>query len=162
MVVYASNCHLIMNGRVLLKLANRGVSKGYWNCPGGRMEKGETPEECAIREVKEETGLEVRKLMKHGIIRFSFQDGVPDHVVHLFSSKSFSGRVRNSKEGKLKWFGIDRMPFDRMWDDDRYWFEVMLEKRRFEASFRFGRDRRVSSYSIRFRQGPRTIARFSR
>jgi mutator protein MutT len=153
MTVYAANCHLIKGNRVLLKLANKGVSKGYWNCPGGKMEKGETPEECAVREVREETGLRVKSMVRHGTLRFSFSDGsTPDWVVYLFSARSFSGKIRSSDEGRLRWFGIDRIPYDRMWDDDRYWFRLILEKRRFDARFRFGKDRKVLDYSMRFRQ----------
>ena len=150
MVVYASNCHLLRNGRVLLKMANRGVSKGYWNCPGGRIERGETPEECAIREVKEETGLDAKGLFEHGKLRFAFADGTPDWVVHLFSSKNFSGKARNSREGRLRWFNIGGIPYNRMWDDARYWVQLMLDGRKFDAGFRFDRSRRISSYSIRF------------
>jgi 8-oxo-dGTP diphosphatase len=153
MVVYAANCHLIKGNKVLLKLANKGVSEGYWNCPGGKMEKGETPAECAIREVKEETGLSVKSLFRHGSLRFSFADGSnPDWVVHLFSSSDFSGTVRDSDEGRLRWFDIGRVPYGKMWDDDRYWFGLILEKRRFDARFSFGKDRKVSSYSMKFRQ----------
>jgi 8-oxo-dGTP diphosphatase len=151
MTVYAANCHLIKGNRVLLKLANQGVSKGYWNCPGGKMEKGETPRECAIREVKEETGLDVKNLFAHGKLSFFFaRDKNPDWVVYLFSSKSFSGRMRGSSEGRLKWFGMDRIPYDKMWDDDRYWLSLMFDKRRFDASFVFDKDNRISNLVIKF------------
>ena len=151
MTVYAANCHLIKGDKVLLKLANQGVSKGYWNCPGGKMEKGETPMECAIREVREETGLNVKNLFEHGKLIFSFAGGSnPDWVVHLFSSKSFSGRMRDSSEGRLKWFDIDSIPYDRMWDDDRYWLDLMFGRKRFDASFFFDKKNRVSRFSISF------------
>lgn len=152
MTTYATGCHLIRGGKLLLKMANRGISKGYWNFPGGRMEGGETPEACVAREVMEETGLRVKDLTAHGVLRFSFYgESRPSNVVYVFSTEHFSGRIKSTKEGRLRWFDIDNMPFDKMWDDDRYWFPMMLKKGRFDASFRFDRNRRVSSYSVRFR-----------
>ena len=151
MAIYAANCHLIKGNKVLLKLANQGVSKGYWNCPGGKMERGETPEECAIREVKEETGLKVKRLFEHGKLIFSFAGGSnPDWVVHLFSSKSFSGSMRDSDEGRLEWFDIDKIPYNKMWDDDRYWLGLMFDGKRFDANFNFDKNNKISSFSIRF------------
>ena len=62
MVIEATICHVIRGRRLLLKRANRGISVGKWNAPGGKIEAGETPEECAQREVLEETGLSVSRL----------------------------------------------------------------------------------------------------
>ncbi len=153
MTIYAANCHIIKGKKLLLKLANQGVSRGYWNCPGGKMERGETPRECGIREVKEETGLDVKNLFEHGKLSFFFAGGKsPDWVVYLFSSKSFSGRMRDSSEGRLKWFGIDKIPYDKMWDDDRYWLQLMLDKRRFDASFVFDKNNRIIDLKISFPQ----------
>ena len=151
MAMRATGCHLIRGNKVLLKMANRGVSKGYWNFPGGRIERGETPEECVVREVFEETGLHVKNLMVHGVLRFTMHgESRPSYIVYVFSTRSFSGRMRGSEEGELRWFDIGRMPFDRMWDDDRYWFPLVLGKKRFDASFRFDKNNKISSYRIRF------------
>ena len=94
-------CHVINDGSVLLKLATRGVSKGKWNGPGGKIDAGETPEACAIREVLEETGLDVKNLFYHGELRFHMDGGEDlSFIVHLFSTKSFEGRSNPQMRGK--------------------------------------------------------------
>src|SRR5574337_183736 len=115
MVERATNCHIIdkKRGRMLLKLATRGASKGKWNCLGGKIEKGESPANGAIREVHEESGLKIRKPFYHGKLRFHVYG--KKFEVSLFSTSSFSGRLRSTDEGKLKWFSLSKIPYEKMW-----------------------------------------------
>lgn len=145
-------CHVIDGDNVLLKMATRGVSEGRWNAPGGKIDEGETPENCAIREVLEETGLRIRDLKSHGVINFHM-DGKNDivFIVHLFSTKNFSGSLNSTEEGEVRWFRRKDIPLERMWDDDNYWLDFMFQGRRFNADFYFDKEnKKVIKYGIEF------------
>ncbi|MDE1822898.1 MAG: 8-oxo-dGTP diphosphatase [Candidatus Micrarchaeota archaeon] len=152
MTVRATNCHIIdrKKGRMLLKLATRGVSKGKWNCLGGKIEKGESASNGAIREVYEESGLRIRKPFYHGTLMFHVYGKVFN--VSLFSTSSFSGRMRRTDEGRLKWFYFDKLPYGEMWDDDKYWIVPMLHGRVFDSEFYYDkRNKKVIKAVIRIR-----------
>ncbi len=155
MVMRATLCHVINNNRLLLKKATRGISKGKWNGPGGKFEKGETPEQCAIRETLEETGITMHRPLFHGKLYF-FMDGKRRLSIEgfLFSTKSFSGKVKSSEEGPVKWFDIGKLPKNCMWDDDQYWLNLMLSGRRFDAYIYYDKsNEKVIEYRIRLLKG---------
>ena len=136
-----------------MKRAIRGISKGKWNAPGGKIEAGESPKENARREVREETGLRVRKLFYHGVIDFFMGGGRKlDIRLHLFSTRQFQGRMTSTDEGEVRWFEATEIPFSEMWDDDKYWIQLMLAGSRFNAKFYYDRaNRKVTDYEIRSR-----------
>lgn len=147
----ATLCHVIDGNRLLLKEATRGISKGKWNGPGGKFEKGETPEQCAIRETLEETGIRMSRPFFHGKLYF-FMDGKRRLSIEgfLFSTKRFSGRIKSSEEGPVKWFDINKLPKSQMWDDDQYWFSLMLSGKRFDAYIYYDKDnKKVTEYRIK-------------
>jgi 8-oxo-dGTP diphosphatase len=151
LVIEATICHIFDGRRLLLKKATRGISVGKWNAPGGKIEPGESPEENAKREVREETGLRIRDLFYHGSISF-FMDGGEelDIKVRLFSTRKFQGRLDSTDEGEVRWFEVTKIPLTNMWDDDRYWLHLMLAGGRFNAKFYYDRsNRRVTKYEIR-------------
>ena len=150
MVFEATICHIIGPKGLLLKKATRGVGKGKWNAPGGKVETGETARKSAKREVLEETNLKVKTLTFHGTILF-FMNGsrVLEAKVHVFSTRDFTGTPRSTDEGRVRWFGLARLPFDEMWDDDKYWLGFMLSGSKFDAKFYYARgDRAVKSFEI--------------
>ena len=150
MVIEATICHVIRGQRLLLKKANRGLSVGKWNAPGGKFESGEGPEECARREVFEETGLRVSQLFRHGALTFVMDGGKTLHTrAHLFSTSNAKGRVRSSDEGPVKWFPLDGLPFNEMWEDDRLWIPLMLRNIQFNATFAYDvANRHIVGFSI--------------
>ena len=144
----ATLCHIINGNLVLLKEATRGISRGKWNGPGGKIEEGESAEESARREVKEETGLDIGRLFYHGILRFKDTEGNGIMDVHLFSTSEYSGIQKDTEEGVLRWFPVSNLPWDAMWEDDRFWFWLMLSKRRFDADFVQNDEGRIRSCMI--------------
>ena len=153
MPVEASLCHIAQDRKLLLKKANSGISKGKWNGPGGKLERGETPIQNVIREVLEETSLHIVRPAYRGRIEF-YMDGrdALDYLVHVFLVRTFSGKPRSSPEGKVRWFDLERIPYAGMWDDDRYWLPLLLNGIEFDARFFYDEgNRRVVDYEIRSR-----------
>ena len=150
MVIEATICHVIRDRRLLLKKANRGISVGKWNAPGGKLEAGEAPEQCARREVQEETGLRIANLLYHGALTFMMDGGKTLHTkAHLFSTRKASGRARSSEEGPVKWFPLDHLPYHEMWEDDLLWMPLMLSGTKFNATFTYdAANRHVVGFAI--------------
>lgn len=151
MTVEASLCHILRDRRLLLKLANRGISSGKWNGPGGKLEPGETPRQNVIREVREETSLRIVDPVINGKIEFYMNAGdTLDFLVHVFRATKFSGRPRSGDEGRVRWFDLEKIPYAGMWDDDRYWLPLLLNGVKFNARFFYDeRNERVVDYEIR-------------
>lgn len=137
MTTQATLCYIFSSQGVLLQKKARGLfGEGRWNAPGGKVAAGETPERAAIREVHEETSLELGGIEKVGTLRF-FLGSTLDQLVHVFTAHDFIGEPKDGREGVLKWFALNRLPYDEMWEDDRYWVPVLLRHRPFEGSFVF-------------------------
>ncbi len=150
MVIEATICHIIRGKKLLLKKATRGISEGKWNAPGGKLEPGETPEECAKREVLEETGLRVSGLFYHGTLTFMMDGGKTLHTkAHVFSTRNAKGRARSSVEGPVRWCPIGKLPRGQMWEDDDFWVPMVLRSIRFNATFTYdAANRHVVGFSI--------------
>lgn len=114
--------------RVLLGRKKRGFGLGKWNGPGGKLEEGETIEECAIRECKEEVDVDLHEVQYMGYMDHFFADSdVHDLQVHVFLSRSFSGNAKETPELEPHWFSLEEIPLNQMWDDDRYWLHDCLQ-----------------------------------
>ena len=142
MTTEATLCTIIRDRRILLqKKASGRFGEGKWNGAGGKLRPGETPEECARREVREETGLHVRSLRLHGALRHYFGGrDKPDWIVYQFSVADFEGEPRESDEGALRWFPIGEIPYGEMWQDDERWLPLLLDGKDFEGDFYFNED----------------------
>lgn len=126
-------CFIINQDNVLLKKQARNIGAGKWNGSGGKVDEGESIEQACIREVKEETGLKVSNLFYHGTLEYIYDGKSESHLVHLFSTKTFSGTPRSTEEGEVKWFKISDIPYSQMWDADHYWLTAMLNEKKFNA-----------------------------
>jgi len=124
-------------GEVLLGMKKRGFGKGKWNGFGGKVEPGETIPQAAAREVLEECGLTVvpSSLHETATINFEFKGDPVLLEVHLFQTSEFSGKVAESDEMRPQWFKEAEVPFSEMWVDDKLWFPLMLQKKKFAAFF---------------------------
>lgn len=124
--------------KVLLGMKKRGFGAGRWNGFGGKVSQGETIQEAAKRELREEAGIKVNNLEKVGIINFEF-DGNPEILeVHIFKSDTFSGEPTESEEMKPQWWNINEIPFKDMWPDDIHWMPLFLNGKKFKGKFLFG------------------------
>ncbi len=156
MVTWATLVEIIDGDNLLLKRSTRGVSKSKWNGVGGKISDGETPEQNAVRETFEESGLTVKNLFYHGLLNF-YNDGKNEvgFAVHLFSTKDFSGKLLplSDDNGELKWFPLSNLPMSEMWQDDEYWMEHMLKMKKFDADFYFDEgNKHMTRHEIRLKK----------
>ncbi|MBN3305148.1 oxidized purine nucleoside triphosphate hydrolase [Amia ocellicauda] len=128
---------VVQPGRVLLGLKKRGFGAGKWNGFGGKVQPGESIEQAAERELFEECSLTVDALEKIGQIKFEFVGETELMDVHVFRADSFHGEPEESDEMRPQWFDWDKIPFERMWADDVFWFPLMLQKKKFRGYFKF-------------------------
>jgi 8-oxo-dGTP diphosphatase len=133
---------VIRDGSTLLILKKRGLGAGKINGPGGRIDPGETPMACAIREVQEELCVTPTGVQPAGELRFQFVDG---HSIHgyVFTASDCEGEPQETDEAVPRWTRIDDIPYDRMWADDRLWIPHMLAGRPFDGRFLFDGDAMV-------------------
>lgn len=119
---FGTLCYIKHNGKTLMlhriKKEN-DVHQGKWNGLGGKLEPGETPEECIIREVHEESGLVIRAPRLKGILTFPLFDGIDDWTVFVFVAHQFEGALKESSEGKLEWIDDERVLHLNLWEGDR-------------------------------------------
>ncbi len=132
-------CIVHKHPRVLLGMKKRGFGSGRWNGFGGKVEEGESIEESIKREMKEESGVELKDLKKIGIIDFEFMNNPETLEVHIFKSTSFKNEPMETDEMAPKWFYIDEIPFSEMWSDDVHWMPLFLKDKKFKGKFLFDR-----------------------
>ena len=95
-----------------------------WIGVGGHFEKGESPEECLVREVKEETGFTLHSFDFRGIVTF-VSDENPAEYMCLFTSKDFSGEMIQCNEGQLEWVDKSEVTNLNLWEGDRLFLELL-------------------------------------
>lgn len=95
-----------------------------WIGVGGKLEEGESPEECLLREVKEETGLTLTKFRYRGLVTFvSNQWGT--QYMHLFTATEYEGEIKECDEGNLEWVAKDRIEELNLWEGDKIFFRLL-------------------------------------
>jgi len=144
----ATLCYIIKNGKILLIKKKRGLGAGKYNGPGGKVEDGEDVFDSITREVEEELGIIPLNLELVGKIVFYWDDGEHDQTVFVFVSDNFEGKLISTDEAEPEWFPIDNIPFDKMWDDDKFWMPLMLKGRKFSGVFRFSSDHKLKDYIL--------------
>lgn len=146
--ILATLMFVVRDGQILLIRKKRGIGAGKVNGPGGKFEPGETALMCVLREVREELHIEVTNAQEMGELHFSFHCGsIPEIKCHVFMASSFTGVPEETDEAEPFWSPVDGIPYELMWQDDRYWLPSMLAGKRFKAFFTFEEDRMLD-YSL--------------
>jgi 8-oxo-dGTP diphosphatase len=127
------------DGQVLLIRKKRGLGAGKINGPGGRLDNGELPLQCAIREAQEELHITPTGVQPRGELAFQFVDGYA-LFVYVFSADGCDGEPQETDEATPIWTPLDAIPFDQMWADDRLWFPHLLDNQSFHGYFLFDGD----------------------
>jgi 8-oxo-dGTP diphosphatase len=138
--VRATLLFVIEPTRILLIEKKRGLGAGKINGPGGKLEPGETAEQAVIREAHEEIGICPTAPLSMAKLFFSFADGFSLEC-EVFTAHHFEGRLIETEEARPFWCPLDAIPYDRMWEDDRYWLPAVLAGDRVTAWFSFTGDR---------------------
>jgi 8-oxo-dGTP diphosphatase len=151
-------CYLRSGGRTLMIHRNSrpdDMHFGKWNAPGGKVEPGETPEECALREFYEETGLTVAGPRMRGVLTFPAFDDQEDWYVFVFTAEDYSGTLRKScPEGDLHWIDdrlLEELP---LWEGDKVFMKWLDDNRFFSGKFLYHKGG-FQSCSVVFHGGAR-------
>ncbi len=147
--------YFIKDGKIYLgvRVGGKDFGRGRLNGFGGDVEPGETIDQAAWREFKEESGLEIIAMEKRAVIEFSFEsEPVIVREVHVFWIFDCQGEPKDSKEmiGQLFFLSEVDDLYDRMWTGDRLWFPMFLEKKKFRGQVFYDnpKDKRIISSSF--------------
>jgi 8-oxo-dGTP diphosphatase len=136
----ATLCYVRNAGRTLMvhrvKKQN-DMHQGKWNGLGGKLEPGETPEECAAREIYEESGLRVHDLQLKGLLTFPAFANEEDWYAFVFVATRFDGELIDSPEGDLAWIEDTHLLELELWDGDRVFLRWLEQPGFFSAKFRY-------------------------
>ncbi len=122
-----SLCYIEKEGRYLMlhrtkKAADENRDK--WIGIGGKFEAGESPEDCMLREVREETGLSLSSWSFRGIVTFVSDEWGTEYM-HLFTADGFAGSLRDCDEGELEWVEKARIPSLPIWEGDKIFLRLL-------------------------------------
>ena len=120
-------CYIRKNDKFLMlhrTSKKNDINKGKWIGVGGHFEEGESPDDCLIREVKEETGYILNSYLLRGIVTFNTPSLT--EYMFLYTSDDFSGSLIDCDEGNLEWIEINKINELNLWDGDRIFLELLV------------------------------------
>ena len=117
-----NDCYLMLHRTKKENDAN----KGKWIGIGGKLEEGESPRECVVREIFEETSLKVCNLIYRGKVNF-ISDIYEDEIMHLYTAASKTDNVSACDEGELKWIPKEEVLSLNLWEGDKVFLEYLLK-----------------------------------
>ena len=101
-----------------------------WIGVGGKFEAGESPEDCLLREVKEETGLTLTDYRYRGLVTFVSDEWGTEYM-HLFTATGFWGEMKNCDEGELVWVPKSEIENLNIWEGDKIFFRLLVKSNKF-------------------------------
>ena len=122
-------CYIEKDGKYLMlhrvKKA-QDINKGKYIGVGGHFEYGESPDDCLLREVKEETGLKLLNYTARGIVTFIYGEDTVEYM-HLYTADKFRGKIIDCDEGNLVWVDKDEVMNLNLWEGDRIFLKLLQE-----------------------------------
>jgi 8-oxo-dGTP diphosphatase len=152
-MLLATLCYIKRDDQTLMVHRNKkpnDIHAGKWNGLGGKFEPGETPEECVVREVREESGLEIVDPRLQGLVMFPGFKGA-DWYVFVFTATNFTGDLIPSPEGDLCWVPDEELESLPLWPSDHIFLPWLKEEKFFSAKFMYEGDKYLS-YEVRLYQ----------
>ncbi len=150
-MILATLCYLKRDGQTLMLHRNKkpgDIHAGKWNGLGGKLEPGESPEECVVREVREESGLEIVGPRLHGLVMFPGFKG-QDWYVFVFTAAEFNGEQIDSPEGDLAWIADEELASLPLWPSDHVFLPWLREEGFFSAKFTYEGEE-MKDYRVEF------------
>lgn len=140
-------CYIEQEGKYLMLhrvKKHHDINAGKWIGVGGHVENGETPEECLLREVKEETGLVLTAYRLRGLVTF-LSDACEPELMCVFTADAFDGEMIECDEGELAWVEKSEVLALPTWEGDRVFLERLLsgDERFFSIKLRYEGDKLV-------------------
>ena len=140
-------CYIEQEGKYLMLhrvKKHHDINAGKWIGVGGHVENGETPEECLLREVKEETGLMLTAYRLRGLVTF-LSDACEPELMCVFTADAFDGEMIECDEGELAWVEKSEVLALPTWEGDRVFLERLLsgDERFFSIKLRYEGDKLV-------------------
>ncbi|MFN3411965.1 MAG: NUDIX hydrolase [Exilispira sp.] len=149
----ATLCYLRKEGKTLMLYRNKkknDINGGRWIGLGGKIMDGETPEECAIREIKEESGYIAKNLILKGILTFPDFDGCQSWYVFLYLITEFEGQLIECTEGTLKWIDDNELFNLNMWEGDKIFLRWLNEKGIYSAKFIYKNENFINYQFVKY------------
>lgn len=144
-------CYIRKNSKTLMlhRVKKEGdMHRGKWNGLGGKLENGESPEECAVREIEEESGLRVADPKMRGVLTFPAFDGFDDWYVFVFTATQFTGRLIDSREGILAWIDDEKLLDLNLWEGDKIFLRWLEQDAFFSGTFKYAEGRLVDYHVV--------------
>jgi len=128
-MINSTLCYIEKDGQYLMLhriKKEKDLNKDKWIGVGGKFEDKESPEDCLLREVLEETGLTLTHWRYRGIVTFVSNEA-PTEYMHLFSADGFEGTMKTCDEGTLEWVPINRVPELNLWPGDQIFLRLLAQ-----------------------------------
>lgn len=141
-------CYIVKDGKVLMlhrvKKKN-DINHDKWIGIGGKFEPEEAPEECILREAKEETGLTLTAWQCRGVVTF-LQEGGEGEYMYLFTADDFTGELMECEEGDLQWVSLEFLDALPKWEGDQIFLDLLWQNAPFFLlTLRYQGDRLVEA-----------------
>ncbi len=120
-------CYIERDGKYLMLHRIKkdiDINRDKWIGIGGHFEEGESPYDCVIREVNEETGFRLISPKYRGIVTFTTTEPYTEHM-HLFTCTDFSGELTDCDEGTLEWVDKDKICDLPIWEGDKVFLSLI-------------------------------------
>lgn len=124
-MILSTLCYIEKDGKYLMlhrTKKKKDINKDKWLGIGGKFEEGESPEECLVREVKEETGLTLTAYKLRCIVTYVSTNWETEYM-YVFTSNDFTGELIECNEGDLQWIPKDKITKLNTWEGDKIFVE---------------------------------------
>lgn len=132
-MILSTICYIEKEGKYLMlhrTKKQQDMNKEKWLGVGGKFEEKESPEECMIREVKEETGLTIKEYKLRGILTFTSTSYETEYI-YVFTSNNFEGTLIECEEGDLQWVEKEKIRDLNLWEGDLLFIEKIQKENPF-------------------------------
>jgi len=150
--ILSTLCYLKQGGKTLMMhriKKDQDIHQGKWNGLGGKFLSGESPEECVIREVEEESGLRIQNPKLHGFLTFPNFKAGQDWQMFLYTASEFTGTVKDCDEGHLEWVEDSKLKSLPLWEGDTLFLDWLKQDKFFTGKFVY-ENKKLISHSVCF------------